>query len=200
MDVKKNPYRFNLTRFVLKRVNAWLVVLIILAIFHIANVLTTENRKLVFQLEQVSDKQQVDKIGQQVGLLHTYKLQVDSPNWYYSMIIENNSGWSPVTTLITLILASCGLLLRSEVDLKKPFDKDLSKQINIAAVATLLVFFLEYIAYRSISQSINLKQFEGFHIAKLHNYWLCYTSLGLFWLASIMKKGYQLQNEQNLTI
>jgi hypothetical protein len=29
---------------------------------------------------------------------------------------------------------------------------------------------------------------------------LCFTSLGLFWLASVMKKGYHLQNEQNLTI
>lgn len=200
MDVKKNSYRFNLAGFVVKRVNAWLVVLIILAIFHIADALTTENQKLVFQLEQVSDKQQINKIGHQMDLIHNYKLQVDSPHWFYSMIIENNSGWSPMTTLMTLILASCGLLLRGEVDLKKPFTKDLSKQINIAAVATLLVFFLEYIAYRSISQSINLKQFEGFHIARLHNYWLCYTSLGLFWLASIMKKGYQLQNEQNLTI
>jgi hypothetical protein len=200
MDLKKNAYRFNLAGFVFKRVNAWLVVLIILAIFHIANVLTSKNQKLVFQLEQVSDKQQVDKIGQKMDLIHTYQLQVDSPNWFYSVIIENNSGWSPITTFMTLILASCGLLLRSEVDLKKPFDKDLSKQINIAAVATLLLLLLEKVAYNSISQNIELKQLEGFSIIQLQNYWLCYTSLGLFWLASIMKKGYQLQKEQNLTI
>jgi hypothetical protein len=200
MDLKKNAYRFNLAGFVFKRVNAWLVVLIILAIFHIANVLTSKNQKLVFQLEQVSNKQQIDKIGHQMDLIHNYKLQVDSPNWFYSMIIENNLGWSPMTTFMTLILASCGLLLRSEVDLKKPFDKDLSKQINIAAVATLLLFLLEKVAYNSISQNIELKQLEGFSIIRLQNFWLCYTSLGLFWLASIMKKGYQLQKEQNLTI
>jgi hypothetical protein len=200
MDLKKNAYRFNLAGFVFKRVNAWLVVLIILAIFHIANVLTSKNQKLVFQLEQVSNKQQIDKIGHQIDLIHNYKLQVDSPNWFYSMIIENNLGWSPMTTFMTLILASCGLLLRSEVDLKKPFDKDLSKQINIAAVATLLLFLLEKVAYNSISQNIELKQLEGFSIIRLQNFWLCYTSLGLFWLASIMKKGYQLQKEQNLTI
>jgi hypothetical protein len=200
MDLKKNAYRFNLAGFVFKRVNAWLVVLIILAIFHIANVLTSKNQKLVFQLEQVSNKQQIDKIGYQMDLIHNYKLQVDSPNWFYSVIIENNSGWSPMTTFMTLILASCGLLFRSEVDLKKPFDKDLSKQINIAAVATLLLFLLEKVAYYSISQNIELKQLEGFSIIRLQNYWLCYTSLGLFWLASIMKKGYQLQKEQNLTI
>jgi hypothetical protein len=103
-------------------------------------------------------------------------------------------------TFMTLILASCGLLLRSEVDLKKPFDKDLSKQINIAAVAPLLLFLLDKVAYYSISQNIELKQLEGFSIIRLQNYWLCYTSLGLFWLASMMKKGYQLQKEQNLTI
>lgn len=200
MDLKKNTYRFNLAGFVFKRVNAWLVVLIILAIFHIANVLTAKNQKLVFQLEQVSNKQQIDKIGHQTDLIHTYKLQIDSPNWFYSMILENNLGWSPMTTLMTLILASIGLLLRSEVELKKPFNKDLSKQINIAAIATILLFFLEYIAYRSISYSINLKQFQGFRIVRLENFWLCYTSLGLFWLAGIMKKGYQLQKEQNLTI
>ena len=108
MDLKKNAYRFNLAGFVFKRVNAWLVVLIILAIFHIANVLTSKNQKLVFQLEQVSNKQQIDKIGHQIDLIHNYKLQVDSPNWFYSMIIENNLGWSPMTTFMTLILASCG--------------------------------------------------------------------------------------------
>jgi len=117
-----------------------------------------------------------------------------------SLLIENNIGLSPLTTLITLILASLGFVLRGAIDLKNPFSKDFSMPIIIAAVATLLLFILEYLAYRSISQSIELKQLEGFHIVRIDNFWLCFTSLGLFWLASVMKKGYHLQNEQNLTI
>jgi hypothetical protein len=162
--------------------------------------MTSDNRKLVLQLESTSDSSQINQIGPHLGLVHQYELQVDSPNWFYNLLLENNVGMSPLTTLVTLILASLGFVLRGEIDFKNPFNKDLSKPIFVAAVASLLLFILEYLAYRNISQSIELKQLEGFHIVRIDNFWLCFTSLGLFWLASVMKKGYHLQNEQNLTI
>jgi hypothetical protein len=198
--MKPNTYRFNWTKFLAKRIYSWLIVLTVLAVLHIVDVMTSENRKLVFQLEPTTDKTQIHQISPQLGLIRHYELQVDSPNWFYSILMENNIGLSPLTTLITLILASLGFVLRGEVDLKNPFNKDLTKPILIAAVTSLLLFVLEYLAYRIISQSIELKQIEGYHIARIDNFWLCFTSLGLFWLASVMKKGYHLQKEQNLTI
>lgn len=198
--MKTKSYRFNWSRFIAKRVYAWLVVLTVLAIFHIVNVMTSDNRKLVFQLESTSDSSQINQISPHLGLVQQYELQVDSPNWFYNLLLENNVGMSPLTTLFTLILASLGLVLRGEIDLKNPFNKDLSKPILVAAVASLLLFILEYLAYRSISQSIELQQLDGYRIVRIDNFWLCFTSLGLFWLASVMKKGYQLQKEQNLTI
>lgn len=198
--MKPNTYRFNWARFFAKRIYSWLVVLTVLAVLHIVDVMNSENRKLVFQLEPTTEKTQIHQIGPQLGLIRHYELQVDSPNWFYSILMENNIGLSPLTTLVTLILASLGFVLRGEVDLKNPFNKDLTKPILIAAVTSLLLFVLEYLAYRSISQSIELKQIEGYHIARIDNFWLCFTSLGLFWLASVMKKGYHLQKEQNLTI
>ena len=198
--MKTKSYRFNWSRFIVKRVYSWLAVLTVLAIFHIVNVMTSDNRKLILQLESTSDSSQINQIGSHLGLVHKYELQVDSSSWFYSLLIENNIGLSPLTTLVTLILASLGFVLRGAIDLKNPFSKDFSMPIIIAAVATLLLFILEYLAYRSISQSIELIQLEGFHIVRIDNFWLCFTSLGLFWLASVMKKGYHLQNEQNLTI
>lgn len=198
--MKPNTYRFNWTKFLAKRIYSWLTVLTVLAVLHIVDVMTAENRKLVFQLEPTTDKTQIHQISPRLGLIRHYELQVDSPNWFYSILIENNIGLSPLTTLVTLILASLGFVLRVEVDLKNPFNKDLTKPILIAAVTSLILFILEYLAYRSISQSIELKQIEGYHIARIDNFWLCFTSLGLFWLASVMKKGYHLQKEQNLTI
>ena len=199
-NMKTKSYRFNWSRFIVKRVYSWLAVLTVLAIFHIVNVMTSDNRKLILQLESTSDSSQINQIGSHLGLVHKYELQVDSSSWFYSLLIENNIGLSPLTTLITLILASLGFVLRGAIDLKNPFSKDFSMPIIIAAVATLLLFILEYLAYRNLSQSIELKQLEGFHIVRIDNFWLCFTSLGLFWLASVMKKGYHLQNEQNLTI
>ena len=198
--MKTKSYRFNWSRFIVKRVYSWLVVLTVLAIFHIANVMTSDNRKLILQLEPTSEKILIDQIGPKLGLMRHYELQIDSSSWFYSLLIENNIGLSPLTTLVTLILASLGFVLRGAIDLKNPFSKDFSKPIIIAAVASLLLFILEYLAYRNLSQSIELKQLEGFHIVRIDNFWLCFTSLGLFWLASVMKKGYHLQNEQNLTI
>jgi hypothetical protein len=200
LEMKPNTYRFNWTRFFAKRIYSWLIVLTVLAIFHIVNVMTSDNRKLVLQLESTSDSSQINQICSNLGLVHKYELQVDSSSWFYSLLIENNIGLSPLTTLVTLILASLGFVLRGAIDLKNPFSKDFSKPFIFAAVATLLLFILEYLAYRSISQSIELKQLEGFHIVRIDNFWLCFTSLALFWLASVMKKGYHLQNEQNLTI
>jgi hypothetical protein len=162
--------------------------------------MTSDNRKLVFQLESTTDSSQINQISPQLGLVQQYELQVDSPNWFYNLLLENNVGMSPLTTLVTLILASLGLVLRGEIDLKNPFNKDLSKPIFVAAVASLLLFILEYLAYRSISQSIELQQLGRYRIVRIDNFWLCFTSLGLFWLASVMKKGYHLQKEQNLTI
>jgi hypothetical protein len=164
------------------------------------NVLTSDNRKLVFQLESSTDSSQINQISTHLGIVQQYELQVDSPNWFYNLLLENNVGMSPLTTLVTLILASLGLVLRGEIDLKNPFNKDLSKPIFVAAVASLLLFILEYLAYRSISQSIELQQLGRYRIVRIDNFWLCFTSLGLFWLASVMKKGYHLQKEQNLTI
>lgn len=198
--MKSKSYRFNWSRLIAKRVYSWLVVLTVLAIFHIVNVMTSDNRKLVFQLESWSDSTQINQISPHFGLVQQYELQVDSPNWFYNLLLENNVGMSPLTTLVTLILASLGLVLRGEIDLENPFKKDLSKPIFVAAVATLLLFILEYLAYRSISQSIELKQLDRYRIVRIDNFWLCFTSLGLFWLASVMKKGYHLQKEQNLTI
>jgi ABC-type dipeptide/oligopeptide/nickel transport system permease component len=198
--MKTKPYQFNWSRFIAKRVYAWLVVLTVLAIFHIVNVMTSDNRKLVFQLESSTDSSQINQISTHLGIVQQYELQVDSPNWFYNLLLENNVGMSPLTTLVTLILASLGLVLRGEIDLKNPFNKDLSKPIFVAAVASLLLFILEYLAYRSISQSIELQQLGRYRIVRIDNFWLCFTSLGLFWLASVMKKGYHLQKEQNLTI
>ena len=198
--MKTKSYQFNWSKFIVKRVYSWLAVLTVLAIFHIANVMTSDNRKLILQLEPTSEKILIDQIGPKLGLMRHYELQIDSSSWFYSLLIENNIGLSPLTTLVTLILASLGFVLRGAIDLKNPFSKDFSKPIIIAAVASLLLFILEYLAYRNLSQSIELKQLEGFHIVRIDNFWLCFTSLGLFWLASVMKKGYHLQNEQNLTI
>jgi len=198
--MKAKSYRFNWSVLIMKRIYSWVIVLTILAIFHIADVMTSENRKLVFQLESTSGSSQIDPIGPNLGLVHRYELQVDSTNWFYNVLLENNIGMSPLTTLVTLLLTSCGILLRGEIDLKNPFNKDLSKPIFVAAIASLLLFILEYIAYRSISNSIEFNQLENYHIVRIDNFWLCFTSAGLFWLANVMKKGYDLQKEQNLTI
>ena len=88
--MKTKSYRFNWSRFIVKRVYSWLVVLTVLAIFHIANVMTSDNRKLVLQLEPTSEKIQIDQIGSQLGLIRHYELQIDSSSWFYSLIIENN--------------------------------------------------------------------------------------------------------------
>ncbi|NBV36169.1 MAG: hypothetical protein EBR94_02700 [Bacteroidetes bacterium] len=170
--MKTKFYRFNWSVLIMKRIYSWVIVLTILAIFHIADVMTSENRKLVFQLESTSGSSQIDPIGPNLGLVHRYELQVDSTNWFYNVLLENNIGMSPLTTLVTLLLTSCGILLRG----------------------------VEYIAYRSISNSIEFNQLENYHIVRIDNFWLCFTSAGLFWLANVMKKGYDLQKEQNLTI
>jgi hypothetical protein len=84
--------------------------------------MTSDNRKLVFPLESTTDRSQINQISPHLGIVQQYELQVDSPNWFYNLLLENNVGMSPLTTLVTLILASLGLVLRGEIDLKNPFS------------------------------------------------------------------------------
>ena len=139
--MKTKSYRFNWSRFIAKRVYAWLVVLTVLAIFHIVNVMTSDNRKLVFQLESSTDSSQINQINPHLGLVQQYELQVDSPNWFYNLLLENNVGMSPLTTFVTLILASLGLVLRGEIDLKNPFNPNIKVDFyNIMTPSNYLYF------------------------------------------------------------
>ena len=88
-----------------------------------------------------------------------------------------------------------------KLDLSKPFNSFVSRQITLISYYTLSIGLLSFIARESTK---NLQQ-HGFIIDKLGQFWAdsqAYILMAavIYLIATIFKKGIELQNENDLTI
>lgn len=87
------------------------VALIIFTLIESFEVGTAENKQLVFNVALKNAQPQSDLLQQNAQIVHEYKLRLDSPGWFYSFVLENNIGESPLFSIIFLIVCCCGLLV-----------------------------------------------------------------------------------------
>ncbi|WP_339610040.1 DUF2975 domain-containing protein [uncultured Planktosalinus sp.] len=91
--------------------------------------------------------------------------------------------------------------LMHKMDLAKPFDMFVSRQISQISYYTLSIGFLSYLG----SQVANGLKDQGFVFENVHHYWedsQAFILMGaiLYIIATIFKKGVALQNENDLTV
>lgn len=175
-------------------------ILIVATLYETFEVITTEKKQLVFEVSIRGKEAQVDLLQQNANIVHAYTLQLDSPGWFYSFVIDNNIGWSPLHCITFLIIWSCGLLLTFRLNSNNLFTNDLSLPITIASISLILFFFIQrytHLSFRSTVLEITDNQFK---LVRLKNTWMIWVGIGLIWLSRMMRRGYQLQNEQDLTI
>lgn len=175
-------------------------ILIVATLYETFEVITTEKKQLVFEVSIRGKEAQVDLLQQNANIVHAYTLQLDSPGWFYSFVIDNNIGWSPLNCITFLIIWSCGLLLTFRLNSNNLFTNDLSLPITIASISLILFFFIQrytHLSFRSTVLEITDNQFK---LVRLKNTWMIWVGIGLIWLSRMMRRGYQLQNEQDLTI
>lgn len=93
------------------------------------------------------------------------------------------------------------IILISKLDLSKPFNSFVSKQITKISYFTLSIGLLSYIA----RQTAKNLQHRGYEIDQLNQFWVDSQAFILmaaivYVIATIFKKGIELQNENELTI
>lgn len=91
--------------------------------------------------------------------------------------------------------------LISKLDLSKPFNSFVSEQIAKLSYFTLSIGFLSYLA----RQTAKNLQHRGYEIDQLNQFWVdsqAFILMGavIYIIATIFKKGVEIQNENDLTV
>jgi len=172
----------------------------VITLFEFIDVITTENKQLMFEVALKDREPQKEKIGQDAQIVHAYKLLLKPNGWFSIIVLESNVGSSPLHSIIFLIVWSCGLLVSLKLDPNDIFSNDLSRPIYIAALSLILFFFIERYTHRSFRSVVQDITHHQYRLVLLKNSWMMWSGIGLVWLGKMMKRGYQLQKEQDLTI
>ena len=106
-----------------------------------------------------------------------------------------------VISILKAVLFYEVIILVSKIDLSKPFNSFVSKQISQISYSTLSIGLLSYIA----QQSAKNLQHHGFVTDNLNQFWtdsqaFILMAAVIYVIATIFKKGLEIQNENDLTV
>lgn len=106
-----------------------------------------------------------------------------------------------VIAILKAVLFYIVIILVIKMDLSKPFDDFVSKQISQISYYTLSIGLLSYVA----RQTANTLQHRGFITEELNQFWgdaQAYILMAavIYIIATIFKKGIEIQNENDLTV
>lgn len=103
--------------------------------------------------------------------------------------------------LLKVVLFYILIVLMHKIDLKKPFSTFASKQIMRVSYFTLLIGILGYIA-KKITTSLNNNGFSTPHLDQFWSDSQAFILMGsvVYIIATIFKKGVEIQNENELTV
>lgn len=176
--------------------------LMIISVAELVEGLFEQQKQIVVNLIAYDADKNIEIINNQAKIVSEKKLVIDSPNLLYYLISSKNNNPSPLLLIVLIISFYCGLRLVWDIEIKNIFGKDHSKLFNIPLF--LLLFYL-------LTESIVDLQFH--HYLREHNLipinfytdrpkmWpFIFSMMAIAWIGQIFKKGYQLQQEQNLTI
>ena len=106
-----------------------------------------------------------------------------------------------VISILKAVLFYEVIRLVSKIDLSKPFNSFVSRQISQISYYTLSIGLLSYIA----QQSAKNLQHHGFVTDNLNQFWtdsqaFILMAAVIYVIATIFKKGLEIQNENDLTV
>ncbi|MFV8347963.1 DUF2975 domain-containing protein [Flavobacterium sp. ZB4P13] len=106
-----------------------------------------------------------------------------------------------VIAILKAVLFYVVIRLVSKIDLSKPFNSFVSKQISQISYYTLSIGLLSYIARQSAKNLVH----RGFVTDNLNPFWadsqaFILMAAVIYVIATIFKKGIDIQNENDLTV
>ena len=106
-----------------------------------------------------------------------------------------------VISILKAVLFYVVIILVSKIDLSKPFNSFVSRQISQISYYTLSIGLLSYIAQQSAKSLLHY----GFVTDNLNQFWadsqaFILMAAVIYVIATIFKKGIDIQNENDLTV
>ncbi|MNE35359.1 hypothetical protein D3C80_1291140 [compost metagenome] len=106
-----------------------------------------------------------------------------------------------VIAILKAVLFYIVIILVSKIDLSKPFNSFVSRQISQISYYTLSIGLLSYIARQSSENLLH----RGFVTDNLSQFWadsqaFILMAAVIYVIATIFKKGIDIQNENDLTV
>jgi len=150
------------------------------------------------------------------GLLVNFIVSLSKPEWIPNLYqkldlteMYHRSQWaffSMYSFILSIALLKAFLFyvvirLLMRLDLTKPFNSSVSTQITLLSYLTFSIGLLSYIA----SQSANNLLHDGYFIDNLKAFWgdseaFILMAAIVYVIATIFKKGVEIQNENDLTV
>ena len=115
---------------------------------------------------------------------------------YFSMY-----GFILIISLLKAVLFYVVIRLVSKINLEKPFNNFVAKQISVMSYFTLSIGILSYIA----RETTKYWQHQGYVIDSLNQFWadsqaFILMAAVIYIIATIFSKGVEIQNENDLTV
>ena len=106
-----------------------------------------------------------------------------------------------IISILKAVLFYAVIHLMHKMDLSKPFNPFVAKQISLISYFTLSIGFLSYIARQFVKNLMH----HGFVLDDLNQFWVdseAFILMGgvIYIIAIIFKKGVAIQNENELTV
>ena len=106
-----------------------------------------------------------------------------------------------VLAIMKAVLFYVVIILITKIDLSKPFNSFVSRQISLISYYTLSIGLLSFIARQSAKNLLH----HGFVTESLKQFWedseaFILMAAIIYIIATIFKKGIELQNENDLTV
>jgi hypothetical protein len=106
-----------------------------------------------------------------------------------------------VISILKAVLFYVVISLVSKMDLSKPFNNFVSRQISQISYYTVSIGLLSYIARQSAKNLLH----RGYEINQLNQFWVdseafILMAAVIYIIATIFKKGVDIQNENDLTV
>lgn len=135
----------------------------------------------------------IQNLYQKLNLSEMYARSKFSYFGMYSFIL--------VISILKAVLFYVVIRLVSKIDLKKPFNSFVARQILLMSYFTFSIGILSYIA-REVVRNL---QHRGYEIDSLNRFWedgqaFILMAAVIYVIASIFSKGVEIQNENDLTV
>jgi hypothetical protein len=135
----------------------------------------------------------VGKLYQKLDLLALYRQSQMSFYTIYSFII--------VIAVLKAHLFYLVVEMMHKLDLNKPFNNLVSKQITKISYLTFSIGLLSYVAQETVGRIIR----KGYEVGSLHQFWtdsqaFILMAAVIYVISVIFSRGIELQNENDLTV